>query len=58
MPISEKIIEKINDLEAEDTFKKLLLSILEEEDKGAFRFKAVYESLINAYLEKQEDSEE
>ena len=50
MPISEKIREKINQLNDPDDFKKLMLSILEEEDKGSHRYTDVYERLVTEYL--------
>ncbi|MBQ8898480.1 MAG: hypothetical protein IJY86_08365 [Clostridia bacterium] len=53
MPISEKIIAQINNIDADEEFKELMLSILEEEDKGNFRFKDTYEKLVNDYLEKK-----
>ena len=55
MPISEIIVTKIEQLDDEREFKDLLISILTEEDKGNFRFKNVYENLINEYLKKKED---
>lgn len=54
MPISEKIIAQINNIDADEEFKKLMLAILAEEDKGNFRFKDTYEKLVNDYLEKKE----
>ena len=53
MPISEKIIAQINNIDADEEFKKLMLAILAEEDKGNFRFKDTYEKLVNDYLEKK-----
>lgn len=55
MPISEIIVTKIEQLDDEQDFKDLLISILTEEDKGNFRFKNVYENLINEYLKRKED---
>ena len=50
MPISRKIIEQINSLtEVDDSFKELMISILEIEDKGTHRFKEPYEKLIKDY---------
>lgn len=54
MPISEKIIAQINNIDADEEFKELMLAILAEEDKGNFRFKDTYEKLVNDYLEKKE----
>ena len=55
MPISEIIVTKREQLDDEQDFKDLLISILTEEDKGNFRFKNVYENLINEYLKRKED---
>jgi hypothetical protein len=52
MPISEKIKNQIQQLDATEDFKELMLSILTEEDKGNFRFKDTYEKLINEYIQK------
>ena len=53
MPISEKIIERIKYSNLDKEFKKLMLQILAEEDKGNYRFKAEYEKFVNEYLETQ-----
>lgn len=53
MPISEKIIERIKYSNLDKEFKKLMLQILTEEDKGNYRFKAEYEKFVNEYLETQ-----
>ena len=53
MPISEKIIERIKNSNLDKEFKKLMLQILAEEDKGNYRFKAEYEKFVNEYLETQ-----
>lgn len=50
MPISEKIRSKIAMLDESEDLKKLMLCILEEEDKGNYRFKDTYERLVNEYL--------
>lgn len=52
MPISEKIKNQIQQLDATEDFKELMHSILTEEDKGNFRFKDTYEKLINEYIQK------
>lgn len=56
MPISEKIKKKIENLNETDAFKKLMLDILAEEDKGNHRFKEAYEKRVNTYL-KEEDGD-
>lgn len=53
MPISKKITEQINAINADDDFKALMTSILNEEDKGNHRFKETYEKLIMDYIEKR-----
>lgn len=57
MPISEKIKMHIDSIDESEEFKKLMLSILSEEDKGTFRFKIVYDELVNEYLKESEDSD-
>ena len=55
MPISEKITNQIKKVDAPEDFKKLMLAVLTEEDKGNFRFKEAYEKLVNEYLNAKED---
>lgn len=50
MPISEKIRKKIEMLEDPDDLKKLMITILEEEDKGSHRYTETYERLVTEYL--------
>lgn len=57
MPISEKIMNQINKIDAPNDFKELMLAVLAEEDKGNFRFKEAYERLINDYLKAKEDGQ-
>ena len=52
MPISEKIIEQVNNLKINSDFKELLLKILSEEDKGTHKYKEIYEKMVNEYLTK------
>lgn len=52
MPISEKIIEQVNNLKIDSDFKELLLKILSEEDKGTHKYKEIYEKMVNEYLTK------
>ena len=54
MPISEKIQQKIGELEITDELKQLMLSILTEEDKGNHRFKETYERLVTDYIERKD----
>lgn len=54
MPISEKILEKIQQLDDTDELKRLMISILTEEDKGNHRFKETYEKLVNEYLKEKD----
>ena len=60
MPISENIIERVKASSATDAEKKLMIEILQIEDKGIFRYEAAYEKVIKEYLsatEKKEDVE-
>ena len=54
MPISEKIAQKINDLNEPKEFKTLMMSILEQEDRGSHQYKKDYIKLVNDYIEKKE----
>ena len=36
-----------------DDFKKLMLTILEQEDRGNHRYKEDYIKLVNDYIEKE-----
>lgn len=50
MPISENIVERVNNTDASEAEKTLMMEILRIEDKGAFRFEQDYEKAIKAYL--------
>mgnify|MGYP000947003577 CR=1 FL=1 len=50
MPISEKIINRVNDTNATAKEKELMLEILKVEDKGVFRYSADYEKIIKDYI--------
>lgn len=51
MSISKKIREEILNLSGVNAdFKKLMLDILIEEDKGNYKFTEFYEKLINDYI--------
>lgn len=57
MPISEKILKQIMDLQqANQHEKELMLAILQIEDKGSFRYQADYEAQIKKYLEEQKEA--
>lgn len=58
MPISKKIIDKVNSLEQDEDFKKLVLDILNEEDKGNHRYKEKYEQIIEEYLNNSKEKDE
>ena len=53
MPISKKIVEKIQNLNVDENFKVMMLDILRDEDSGVYRFKAEYEKHVNDYLAKE-----
>ena len=52
MAVSKKIQKEIDKLSKEETFKKLLMDILELESKGLYNYKAKYEELIKKYIEE------
>lgn len=56
MPISEKIQKQIEKAEATPTEKGLMMEILQLEDKGSFRYRAEYESLIKKYIDENEEA--
>ena len=58
MPISKKILDQIEKLEADQKTKELLLAILNEEDKGNYKFKDTYEKLITSYLDTKDTGDE
>ena len=53
MPISEKITQKIAQLNIESDVKDLMLAILTVEDAGK-QYTAIYQTLVDKYLEKKE----
>ena len=60
MPISEHIIDRVKAANATEEEKKLMMEILQIEDKGIFRYEAAYEKAIKDYLaatDKKEDDE-
>ena len=52
--ISEKIKKEINELSISVELKQLMLKILEEEDKGNYKYKDTFDKLVNKYLEDVE----
>ena len=56
MPISEKILNKIQTLNEDDAFKKLLISLLEIEDKGS-KVNINYEKAVSDYVDETKDNE-
>lgn len=55
MPISKKIIDKVDALEITPAERALMMEILEIEDKGSFRFEAVYEKAVKDYIKEVEE---
>ena len=53
--ISEKIKKEINELSISVELKQLMLKILEEEDKGNYKYKDTFDKLVNKYLEDEEE---
>ncbi len=53
MPINSKIIKEIEKQE-DEKLKKVMLTILEKEDSGTYKYKDVYEQIINNYIEEME----
>ncbi len=54
MPISQKIKDQINELDAKKEEKELLLKMLEYEDQGLGWYKNTYSKEIKAFIEKME----
>lgn len=52
MPISQKIIEQIKNINIPDDEKYLMINILKIEDKGTHRYKNDYEKAIKDYLKE------
>lgn len=51
--ISDKIKSQIKELKISDDLKKLLIRILEEEDKGTYKYKELYDKLVTEYIESK-----
>ena len=57
--MDSKLSSIIDNPNVDEEFKKLMLKILRDEDKGIYRFKAEYEKHVKEYLEKtQEDGDQ
>lgn len=58
MPISQKILNEIDNLKTEEKMKNLMKSILQLEDDGVKRWNVQYESKIKEYLGQDTNEEE
>ena len=58
MPISEKILKQVETAKASEDEKKLMLAILQIEDKGSFRYTDDYEKIIKDYVNDHEEMKE
>ncbi len=58
MPISQKILNEIDNLKIEEKMKNLMKSILQLEDDGVKRWNIQYESKIKEYLGQDTNEEE
>ena len=58
MAISKRIIKEIKQLDTDNNIKKLIISILEEQDSGLFRYKDKYEELIDQYLSNKKKGDQ
>lgn len=50
--ISEKIKQQINELPETDEIKHLMLKILEEEDRGIYKYKDALDKLIKEFIKE------
>lgn len=48
--ISEKIKNQVKELNLSEDLKKLLIRILEEEDKGTYKYKELYDKFVSEYI--------
>ena len=55
MPISQKIIERVEATSVSQDEKKLMMKILEIEDNGVYRFEAEYEKAVKAFIVKRDE---
>lgn len=53
MSISKKIIDEIANLEEDSEFKKILIALLEIEDRGNHRNNQLFENEIKNYIQKK-----
>lgn len=51
MPISEKIIKEIEELNVSEDEKQLMLNLLNIEDEGVYQYVSPYEKHIKQYIE-------
>ena len=58
MPISEKIIKEIDEVDVEEKLKDLMKDLLLLEDDGAKRWTKQYEEKIKNYLGLPEEEDE
>ncbi len=58
MPISEKILNQVNECDAKEEEKELMRQILQIEDKGSFRYQSDYEAIIKKYLDEYKEASE
>lgn len=57
MPISEKIVSEVNQLDTDKAFKDMMIRILKEEDNGLSQkaYKAEYKAIVDEFIESKED---
>lgn len=55
MPISQKIIDRVKVSTTSVEEQKLMMRILQIEDKGVFRFDAEYEKAIKEFIAKRDE---
>lgn len=53
MPISEKIIKEISELNVPDDEKQLMINLLNIEDEGVYQYVSPYEKQIKQYIEER-----
>ena len=55
MPISQKIIDRVEATTVSPEEKKLMMKILQIEDNGVYRFEAEYEKAVKAFIAKRDE---
>ena len=55
MPISQKIIERVEATTVSPEEQKLMMKILQIEDNGVYRFEAEYEKAVKAFIAKRNE---